>query len=231
MPNVGPVILITSCESYRHNGFNDAIRSTWLSAWGALVAHKFVLGRESSSPNEDEIVLDADDSYKGTPHKHIAARRWATENGFEHSFHCDADTYVIVPRLLVSGFDSHEHVGYFIWDEHRLCKEYNIEFAQGGAGYSLGPQAASVVENSKVIWPASDVHVGDVLKKAGVPFTHDVRYWASGFRRRHEPTHLEGGNVYPKDMITAHLSNWWEKPKYRLEWMTETHQRFMAGEL
>src|ERR1019366_9568414 len=40
-----PVILIASCQAYRTNGFNDAVRETWIRRWGHLIDYRFVLGR------------------------------------------------------------------------------------------------------------------------------------------------------------------------------------------
>jgi hypothetical protein len=231
MPSVGPIVLICACERDRNNGFIDAVRNTWAATWGEMVSYKFLLGHGCENPKADELVLDVPDDYPSLPYKVQSGRRWATENGYDHTFICDVDTYVHVPRLLGSGFESTDYSGYFIHDEHRLCAERNIEFAQGGGGYWISPRAATPIETAAVQWKASDVFVGDVLFKADIPFTHDTRHWPWGYRRANEPQPLEGGNIYPAGVITVHLSNYWQTPKYKTDWMHETHERFMRGEL
>jgi glycosyltransferase involved in cell wall biosynthesis len=212
-----PIIIITSCAAYRDNGFNDAARETWLRTWGNSIPYKFILGHGCENPVKDEIILDVDDSYDGLPYKTRAARRWASESGYSHTFHCCTDTYVVVPRLLSSGFEKHAYFGAIMRDDHRLCTDRNVEFAQGGGGYWLNREAGSVVASSEIpSWVkfADDVFVGDSLFKANIPFTHDSRYWGWG--------HLNGA-WDARSVLSVHLSDWRATPKYKIEWMHEAH--------
>jgi hypothetical protein len=229
LPSIGPVILIASCEAYRHNGFNAAARETWLSIWADRIAYKFVLGRGSQNLADDEIVLDVDDGYEGLVAKVQASRRWATENGHDYTFHCGADTYVFVPRLLASGYEKHDYSGFLIHDEHRMVAERNVQFAQGGGGYWLGPQAATSVEKATIpawIGKAEDLFVADALFKAGILPVHESCIWSWGYRAANDPDTLEGGPfVGLQSAITIHLSRWWAKPSYQKAWMYDTHNR------
>jgi hypothetical protein len=225
MPSIGPVILINSCKVCRdHEAF---VRATWLTEWHDYLPYKFLLGRGNTDPKDDELIFDVPDDYDGVPYKINAARRWATEQGFDFSFMCDLDTYIIVPRLLESDFETHDYVGSMMHDDFRQCKTRNIGFAQGGAGYWLSPKSAAVIERSEVQFPGGDVHVGDNLCKAGIEFTHDQRYFTGGYR----PVQSQDmrSHPYPPNVITIHLSIWYAKPKYKPEWMLDVHKLYLEG--
>ena len=232
MLSIGPLILIASCKAWRTNGINDAARKTWIAAWGDRISYKFVLGHGCENPLDDELVLDVDDSYDGLTQKVQAARKWANENGFEYTFHCGADTYVIVPRLLECGYEQHDYSGFLIHDEHRLYKPRNIQFAQGGGGYFLSRAAGTIVESTLIpnwIAKAEDVFVAFALQAAGIKATHDCCFWSWGYRAASDPDSLEGGKfIGLESAITVHLSRWWSKPTYKQEWMFDTHNRLQV---
>lgn len=231
MPSIGPLILIASCKAWRTNGINDAARKTWIAAWGDRISYKFVLGRGCENPLEDELVLDVDDGYEGLTQKVQASRKWANENGFEYTFHCGADTYVIVPRLLSCEYEQHDYSGFLIHDEHRLYAPRNIQFAQGGGGYFLSAVAGAAVEAMSIpawIGKAEDVFVAFALQAAGIKAAHECCYWPWGFRAENDPATLEGGLfIGLESAITVHLSRWWSKPNYDLSWMLDIHARMM----
>lgn len=233
MPAVGPLILMASCEAYRHNGVNDAARRTWIERWGADVSYKFVLGRECNNPAEDELIVDASDAYEGLSYKVRAARAWASANGFDYTFHCGTDTYVVVPRLLESGFEHSDYSGYLIHDEHRLYAPRNIQFAQGGGGYWLSAFAGGFVEKAALPeWnsgKAEDVFVANALFDAAILPRHDVGYWCWGYRAIGEP--LSNGGAYIGDdaVITVHLSDWQKTPSFRKEWLQDIHERVLRN--
>ena len=234
MLSIGPLILIASCKAWRTNGINDAARKTWIAAWGDRISYKFVLGRGCENPLEDELVLDVDDSYDGLTHKVQASRKWANDNGFEYTFHCGADTYVIVPRLLSCDYEQHDYSGFLIHDEHRLYAPRNIQYAQGGGGYWLSANAGLWVAAAEIpswIGKAEDVFVANALAEVGCKPVHDVGYWSWGYRAASDPDSLEGGKfIGLESAITVHLSRWWSKPTYKQEWMLDTHNRLLAIE-
>ena len=219
-----PIILIASCEAYRHNGFNAAARETWLAKWGHLIDYRFVYGVGVDNLLPDEISVEAADVYCSLPYKVRAARRWATKNGYGHSFMCGSDTYVHVPRLLDSGFEAFDYLGFLMHDMHRLFVGRNIQFAQGGGGYWLGPRAAAAVEVAEIpIWvkSAEDVFVGNALFEAGIEFTNDNGYWGRCNPEEPVPTEDVENHAYWKSL---HLSKWRGTPKYDPQWMREAHE-------
>lgn len=224
-----PIILIASCDAWEKNGINSAARRTWLFKWSHLIDYKFVLGRGAEHVSDDQLILDVGDDYQNLSYKVQAARRWATAAGYGHSFHCGADTFVFVPRLLASGYEAADYTGFLIHDEHRLYKPRNIQFAQGGGGYWLSPRAAMYVEQAGVpewLLKAEDVFVADTLFNVGIRGTHDVGYWSWGYRAANDPASMEGGLFIGLDSaITVHLSRWWGACKYSTDWMYDTYNR------
>jgi len=218
-----PIILIFSCEAWRKNGVNQAVRDTWLKDLDGRIEHRFVLGEECKNPATDELIVAAGDDYRSLPYKMQAARRWATANGYGYSFHAGADTYVIASRFPAADYEAHDCVGYVMDDGYRLCKDRLVHFPQGGAGFWLSPKAAAFVEKAEIpewIKFADDVLVGDVLFKAGVQLSHDEGHWPRRALEKEVPKH-DYGNISWK---TFHLSLWQGEPKYRPEWMYETHK-------
>lgn len=227
---LNPIILIASCERDRANGLNDAVRNTWLLQWGKDIAYRFVLGRGCERQNDDELILDVDDGHIMLPPEKIAAaQRWALENGYGYTFHCCVDTYVVVPRLLASGYERYDYSGYLFHDEFRTCKYRNVQLAQGGAGYWLSPTAGAIIGAARIpewVGCVGDVWIGEVLYWAGEKFGHDAGYWCWGYRAESDPPTLEGGPfIGMPAVITAHLSRYWETPKYKAAWMYDMHMR------
>lgn len=218
-----PIILIFSCEAWRHNGINQAVRDTWLKDLDGRIEHRFVLGHECKNSGPDELVVDAGDDYRSLPYKMRAARCWATANGYGYSFQCGSDTYVIASRFPAEDYEAYDYLGYIMDDGHRLNKERLVYFAQGGAGYWLSPKAAALVEKAEIpewVKFADDVFVGDVLFKAGIQFAHDEGYWPR-LNTDHEVPKHDYGHIFWK---AFHHSKWMGTPKYLPEWMYETHK-------
>jgi hypothetical protein len=216
-----PIILLTSCAPYRTNGFDQVVRDTWLKRWGHLVDHRFVVGRGCTDPKPDELIVDADDGYQHTAEKQQATARWALDAGYTHLHIACSDTYTPVPRLMSSGYAEHEAVGCVVFN-------WNGEgWLGGGCGYWLGPKAAEAIanENPPTSW-AADCATGDTLRKAGIPMTHDARYW----------TDNGGGSAFPyweKDIwqrdggyVSVHMSSR-DRGGYDPKWMVECHESFL----
>jgi hypothetical protein len=220
-----PIILITSCAKFRKNSYQDAIRSTWLYEWGHLIDYRFVLGRGCDDPQKDELVLAVDDDYASVPEKCNAGQRWALNSGYKNVFQADADTYIAIPRLLSSGWEAYDCIG---------CLVGSPSFPGGGCGYGLGPRALAALadvtppfkwqdaprDNEK----GSDLLTGLVLSRAGIPMTHDARFWTG-----------DGGpvlfpfwdkDVWNSGIITAHLG---QCQRYEPAWVQACHRNFMEN--
>lgn len=213
---VNPVILIASCALHRRNGFQTAVRETWMAR--CPIPCYFVLGVGSSEPEIDELVFKVDDSHSGTPYKLRAACRWAKDHGHDYSFHCCTDTYVIPSRLLASGFGHDDVVGHMIFNPK--------EYPQGGAGFWLGPEPSGILAEDSPLpeerW--SDLWAGNALRRGGISdFRHDPRYWPcdaphfSWYPRCTGPKAAESA-----DVIAVHLSR--ATGDYQAEWMRNLHR-------
>lgn len=220
-----PMIFLTSCDRDRHNGRNDAARETWIKTWGHLVDYKFLIGRGAKDPRPDELFLDVSDAYDFVSSKCQAAYQWL-DGRADYAFQADMDTYIVVPRLLTSGYKKHDYLGCITGGPP--------PYAGGGCGYWLSRKcykmiAAKTEVNS--IW--SDLWNGNVLREAGVPFSHDLRYWTDAHYRNGI---LHGGagafpywqdGVWDDGWITAHLSRGTDR--YEPLWMKECHELYLRS--
>ena len=212
---MNPIILITSCNRDAERGCNDAIRNTWLSKWGDLIPHRFFMGQGCNNPKDDELVFYEDDGYESVVNKTQEAYRWAFQNGYDYVFQCDVDTYVFIPRLLSSGFEKYDYIGYLVG---------HGTYAGGGCGYWLSKKAIEYLVSDKPPFPNwSDLWVGNVLSKSNIVAVHDERYWCGG-------DYMDGGghNAFPiydenlrRTVITAHLG---QGVNYGPERMIECHK-------
>lgn len=199
------LIAIESCHAHRPQ--NQLIRNTWLS--GRTVPYRFFLGQGPGEPKGDEVFLPCGDDYASLPFKTQEIMRWALSEGYDFVFKCDTDTYVCVPRLLVSGFEPHDYVGCFATCKsciptdsgHCQCSSETgqrfYSYASGGAGYWLSARAMRVVAEAPFILDplvperdepstrGEDLQVGWALGRQGILCYRDPRFslWWPGPRR------------------------------------------------
>lgn len=180
-----PLILITSC-SYRLDQ-NQQCRKTWLQLWNHLIDYRFVLGVGNTAQQDDELIVETDDSYNGLPAKIQKSHEWAFKQGYEFILKTDSDIYMHVPRLLDSGFEKYDYSGNF----------YYPDFAMGSA-YWLSRKATEILIQSPLPYSGSDggddVWVGSVMKKHNVLSHHEPRYYV-------------GSNPDWKDFISVHTTD------------------------
>jgi len=178
-----PIILIHATPQDQKRGIVQAIRNTWVHEWGDLIPHRFIYDRTFPfRPIDDEEVFDVEPGYWVMMEKTKAACQWALNRDYTHVFVICSDTYVVVPRLLKSGYADHDYSG------HRADEGH----AGGGCGYWLSVPAMQAV----IRWPTyadyEDRWVGVACGGAGIQCFHDPRYW---------------GYVHPwlEGIITVHL--------------------------
>jgi hypothetical protein len=219
-----PMILIVSCEAYRHNGIQDAIRNTWAKG---LKNYKFLLGHNclGTPIAEDELVVLADDDYASICWKQREAYKallaegpytgGPNSNPYTHVFTCCTDTYVIPDRLWQCGYEKHAYCGSVV--QHAASVMGNIPFAQGGAGFWLNRRALAILANDKScrLLPP-DIWVSYVLSKFNIPCAHAAQAFWHGFP---VPEPFESDKV-----VTMHLSR--GTGKYDPEWMLDVHGVF-----
>jgi hypothetical protein len=167
---MNPLILIHTTPQDEKRGLVQAIRETWVAEWGHLIPHRFMYDRTYvQTPHEDEWDFDVDPGYWVMMQKTKAAASLALVNGYSHVFIICSDTYVVVPRLLASGYEKHDYSG------HRADEGH----AGGGCGYWLSVRAMRAVIDARVFNDYEDRWAGTVLKEAGIECFHDPRYWGA----------------------------------------------------
>jgi hypothetical protein len=95
----------------------------------------------------DEILLaDTPDGYLGLPWKTRDSLQWALDHGYDYIFRIFVDTYVFPNRLLYSGFEKHDAVGWTFICKSCLAhpnKEHTCP--HGGCGYWTSRRAAQAI--------------------------------------------------------------------------------------
>ena len=217
-----PIILVTSCHSYRNIGYEDAIRSTWVRK--CTIDYRFVLGGDADNPARDEWFFDVPDDYAHVTLKTIAGHARAVEEGYDFVFQCFLDTYVNVPRILASDFHRWDYVGFFKGHDGEPSREPDVygryAYACGGSGYWLSRDASEVVARTPIelddmelaLW-AEDLWVGTAIGRAGI-FGHN------------EPRYREPGRWYVEhgsEVFSAHLGH--GTGNYHPSQMRDAHRR------
>lgn len=151
------LIAIQSCR--RDQPYHQVVRNTWLTR--CTVDYKFFLGADVKS--DDEVRVDAPDGYASNGQKIRRVVQYALKNDYDFLFKCDVDTYVCVPRLINSGFECHDLIGY--------------NGVYGGSGYWLSKKSMDVLKDCPVTSDLDDRWVGRFLvDKFGIQPFQDRRY-------------------------------------------------------
>ena len=111
---MNPIILIAAYQGYKARGDQDACRDTYLKEWGHLIPHRFVYDREYDGPlarGRNQCRLP--DGFHGvrvqdTPR--YSSGRWS--NGYDYVFSAPTDCYIVIPRLLASGYEKLDYTGF-----------------------------------------------------------------------------------------------------------------------
>ena len=177
------MIAIKSCRRHRMRGDHEVIRYTWGKDFDNIADVKFFEGlREGIHTMEldihqaDELLVNAPDDYDGLPYKTREILRYAIAAGYDYTFLCDTDTFIIPDKLMKSGFEQFDYAGMnsrpatetFSYNAlDRWKKDHYIErcwpWMSGGVGYFVSKKAAKlIVEQEPNIW-AEDLWVGQIL--------------------------------------------------------------------
>ena len=191
------LIAVPACHMYQYGQWHDqkidhvdkvsnarveGIRATWqkdVRAFSRYVDMKFFYGNPPNGNDEllhgrkpDEIFLNVPDDYAHLPQKVQAIYRWALAHGYDYVFKADDDTFIYLDRLMSSGFERHDYIGYCSPDEQRNRERY----ASGGPGYWISKIAMELAVAATVDDWAEDRWVGKVLRTKGIMPVRDVRY-------------------------------------------------------
>lgn len=201
---MSPIILISTYYGSRTRGDDAAIRNTYLHEWGNLIPHKFIYDRQIDwYLAADEISVGSPSGFMNGAFKTQKGIQWALAQDYDYAFIVPTDCYVVVPRLLASGYERHDYTGYQVPDEGHIG---------GGSGYWLSKRAMEVVVAAHPLIDYEDRWVGTVVRAAGVVPVHDPRYWS-------------WEQPYPGGAITEHLSH--GTGVYDPNWMIDQHAIFM----
>lgn len=238
------IIAVKSCQKDRNAGAHNVIRLTWgADAKRAGIEVRFFVGTSDvtragttdmiacaasdlARHESDEIQIKCDDSYKGLSYKTREICRWAAGKRITNLFLCDIDTYVIVKRLLASGFEKYDYLGRMSW-EIGLVKRYEYldldgkseaqeqchAYASGGIGYFLSHRAADEIASETPTNVCEDLWVGQVL----MPLVVKGTLKAENTRNP----------AYGKEPYSVHFpGRWHNNPPYdpKSGWMEKTHQ-------
>ncbi len=238
------LISISSCSKFENNGWNNALRDTWLrDAKELSVDYKFFHGIGSES-KDDVVIIPADDSYYGLMSKTLEKHRWALDNGYDHIFHCYHDTYACVERVLSCGADKFDYFGdYYHSDPRQPWPHFSHgNSCQSGAGCFLSRKALQhvveefpeIIKKNPSVWE-EDWHTGIVVRGHSELTIQDTRYMTCNL------TANDFGPRKDNDIISCHLSTiypegqTWNKQgretewKYRPEYMYKLHEEWKAS--
>ncbi len=186
------LIAVPCCHGYDYGEYKDkrighvdrdtnervrGIRDTWhkqVSAFKSYVDMRFFYGNPAKgkatgvSQTDDEIILDCGDDYISLPAKVQRIYLWAIDHGYDYVFKTDDDTYVYLDRLMSSGFERQDYIGY--------CYPSHGNYITGGAGYWVSKKVMRLLVDAKVDDWAEDKWVGAVLKTHGIQPVRDARY-------------------------------------------------------
>jgi hypothetical protein len=178
------LIAVKSCMSDMKMG-HPAIRQ----GWGKHLVNadlRFFVGRSLANMKPDEINLHVPDDYMSLSYKTKAMLAWSVAQGYDYTFMCDNDTFIIPEGLMASGFEQYdysaevEHKGYF----------------NGGAGYFMSRKAAEIIAASPVTETAEDYWVGITLGEEVTRKKLTPAKWFS----RHFPKEAYGVKRYDVDL-------------------------------
>ena len=181
------LIAIQSYAGDAANGNHDLIRETWGKDFGAADV-KFFIGRRGSEfiSKADEVLVDFQrtrtcrhewwESYKDCCQDfwQVQARdilRWSIKNGYDYTFLCSTDTYLIPKKLMSSGFQAFDYSGHFVPDAlpiglkstYEVHKHFLYPWAEIGCGMFLSKKASETVLKAPGDFWYTDVHIGQIL--------------------------------------------------------------------
>lgn len=107
--------------------------------------------------------------------------KFAYDKGFDFVFRVDTDAFVWVNRLLVSGFENHDYMGWCLDVPRHIEREWCMTTAHGGIGFTLSRKAMKIVVDAPVekyvdgkYW--GDLWAGQQLWKHGIHCHRDTRF-------------------------------------------------------
>ena len=133
----------------------------------------------------------------------------ALKHGYDFIFRVDSDAYVWVDRLLTSGFEQYDYVGYCL--DYPPSKAYR-RTAHGGSGFILSRRAMQIIANANPCktqqgnsW-YGDIWAGEQLYAHSIRCHRDTRFMPD--RKLWEGTDLSQAiSIHPVGEDDASLSD------------------------
>lgn len=150
--------------------------------------------------SNDEVILDAPDTYLGLSWKGREAKRWVVRNGYDGVFVGMADTYVNVTKLAASKDILRNQAVAQVFPAG-AAKAYPISKVpcpHGGYGYWLSRNVCAAISDDPVRHYSEDQNVAFSLHAHKIRITPDSRFF----------NHLGDLSV---GGISLHLSTKWHK--------------------
>jgi hypothetical protein len=173
------LIALKTCCRDLDLGFHEAIRATWGKDFAGKADVRFFTGCGEHQSGfggyqQDETQLDCKDGYDDLPAKTTKIAEWSVQNGYDFTFLCDNDTFIIPHALLGTSFREYDYAGMFGLDPpigsiftyrdcHEILHERCEPWASGGVGYWISRHAANIIAAKGVQGWAEDLGVGQVL--------------------------------------------------------------------
>lgn len=163
-------------------GHHQAVRDTWGKTLPPGVDLKFFVGGDKPPANmkDDEVFLPVPDGYWELHPKMLAIARYAAQEDYDFNLLCDTDTYIVLPKLMASGFDAYDFSGVCVnpggavfgkvypthvtqdYDNHQISPFY--AYLSGGHGYILSKIATKIVAATPFEeYNSEDLVVGQIL--------------------------------------------------------------------
>ena len=214
------LIAVKSCQDDKRLGCHDTIRRTW--GFNTLPADLyFFQGRFSGfecgviDKDRDEITLPVLDDYDHLPFKTREILKYSLNAGYNFTFLCDVDTFLIPSKLFKTGFEKFDYSGRFgsspkigsqfkFKDGRGIRHEYCHPWASGGFGYFLSRKAAQIVINTEPTLWAEDMYIGNTLG-----------------------LEIQSGNVTAADLKNFENEASWHYPAHKLGWSREQMRQWM----
>lgn len=230
---------ISSCDRYEQNGWNYALRNTWLNDLQKLgVDYKFFVGIGAEQKN-DNVIVNAGDDYFALFHKTLEKFKWVYDHGYDNLFHCYHDTYACAERLLKNA-DQADYFGDYLHADPRQPFPHfsHGNSCQSGQGVFISRKALkivieempTVIAQHPTVWE-EDFWTGKIITKHPELSIKDSR---------NMPCNLTPDDPGPRennDIISVHLSTIYDsnhrgdssrdsEAKYRPEYMYKMHKEW-----
>jgi len=217
MPKV--LILILSCVKHELNGFNQAIRDTWMpDAHRFGFDTRFFIGNGTPTGEDESELSKSYESRTGVFHGKVTEDPSISlmvvkpdhvvldiPDGYFYSTHKFREAcrwaltqgYDYVFQVLTDTFVIPYRLIDSGFEQHDYVGTANNERTAigGGAGMWLSRRALQYLVNTPVDMWVHDGWAGKILLKNGIGLVHDGRY-----------TNLGHGKI-PDDLITVHIAN------------------------